>query len=64
MKAVLNLLKLQIDNKTDILKTASPKKMVIDILKIVLALALITVVVALVLLKIFSLGIFINKELL
>lgn len=64
MKAVLNLLKLQIDNKTDILKASSPKKMLVDLFKTVIKLVLITVVVAFVLFKIFSLGILIGDGLL
>jgi len=64
MSTILNLLKLQIDNKTDILKTASPKKMIASIIKVLLLVALLTVGVVLVLLRIFSLGITINAELL
>ena len=62
MSTILKLLKLQIDNKTDILKTASPRKMTIAIAKALIVLLLITVVVALVLFKIFSLGILIGQE--
>ena len=40
MGTILNLLKLQIDNKTDILKAASPKKMIVSLLKVILLLAL------------------------
>ena len=61
MGTILNLLKLQIDNKTDLLKTASPSKMIISILKVILAMALITVCAAFVMLRIFSLGIAINE---
>lgn len=64
MGAILNLLKLQVDNKTDILKTTSPKKMATSILKTVILLVLITALMVLVLLRIFSLGIKINEELL
>ena len=63
MGTILNLLKLQIDNKTDILKTASPKKMAMSIFKTALLLLLITVAMVIVLLRIFSLGIRINEEL-
>jgi ABC-2 type transport system permease protein len=63
MGSILDLLKLQIDNKTDLLKTASPKKMMIAILKVLLVLALITVVVAFILLRIFSLGVAVSEGL-
>ena len=63
MGNILNLLKLQIDNKTDLLKMASPKKMIVAILKVLLVLALITVAVALVLLRILSLGIAVSEGL-
>ena len=62
MGTILNLLKLQIDNKTDLLKTASPKKMIVSLLKIILLLALITVGVALICFRFFSLGIQINAS--
>ena len=61
MKTILNLLKLQIDNKTDLLKTASPSKMLTSILKVIIAMALITAVAAFILFRIFSLGIAINS---
>ena len=62
MGTILNLLKLQIDNKTDLLKTASPKKMIVSLLKIILLLALITVGVAIVFLRFFILGIAVNAS--
>lgn len=43
MRKVLNLLWLQIDNHTDILKTASPRKMIISAIKILLLFVAITV---------------------
>ena len=33
MRTFFNLLKLQIDNKTDFLKTASPKRMILALLR-------------------------------
>ena len=63
MGTILNLLKLQIDNKTDLLKTASPSKMAATICKILLLLAVMTVAVLLILFTVFRLGIAINGEL-
>ncbi len=64
MEAILRLLKLQIDNKTDVLKTKSLKKMIPAILKIVLTVVALTVVVGLVLFRIFVLGFAVNAQLL
>ena len=64
MHTVFRLLKLQIDNKTDIIKTATPGKMVVSILKVLFFLVLATVAAYLVLLKIFTVGINVNAELL
>ena len=63
MQNILNLLKLQIDNKSDILKTKSPKKMIISIVKVAILMALVSVAVWLVAGRIFVLGIKINAEL-
>ena len=63
MGTILNLLKLQIDNKTDLLKTASPAKMLTTICKVLLVLAVLTVAVLVVLFTIFRLGVAINAEL-
>ena len=62
MGTIFNLLKLQIDNKTDILKTASPKKMITALFKTVLLLALITVGVGFIFSKFVTLGITINAS--
>ncbi len=64
MRTILNLLKLQIDNKTDLLKTTTPAKMFRQIIKILIGLILFTVVAVIVELRIFSLGVRINPELL
>ncbi len=63
MGTILNLLKLQIDNKTDLLKTASPSKMMATIGKVLLLLAVFTVAVLEALFTIFRLGIAINAPL-
>lgn len=64
MRNVFNLLKLQIDNKTDILKTYSPKKMALSIAKAIVLTVLLTVGVTLALLRIFITGIAVTPELL
>ena len=64
MKTILSLLRLQIDNKSNLLKTKSPKAMTTAILKVVLLMALATLAVSFGLSKIFVLGFIINKELL
>ncbi|MBR2929753.1 MAG: hypothetical protein IKC32_00855 [Clostridia bacterium] len=63
MRTVLSLLKLQIDNKTDLLKTASPKTMIPAVLRIVVLLALAVVGIGFALSRIFNLGFIINAEL-
>ncbi|MBQ4273839.1 MAG: hypothetical protein IJB94_02565 [Clostridia bacterium] len=63
MRATLNLLRLQIDNHTDLLKTASPRKMVVAAIKILLLLAAITAGLAYGFMRIFLLGFSINAEL-
>ena len=63
MKNVLRLLRLQIDNKTDILKTATPKKMIRALLKIALIFIAITVVLVTALGRVFIIGFKINAEL-
>ena len=63
MHSILNLLKLQIDNKTDILKTKTPKKMIVALLKVLFWVAIISVVVWFVEGRIFILGIKINAGL-
>ena len=63
MRKILNLLHLQIDNRTDILKTASPRKMGVALFKVVLLLAAIIVALFLALPRIFLLGFAINAEL-
>ncbi len=64
MTTILDLLRLQIDNKTDLFKAASPQKMAWAAFKILLAMGVGIVGVAVLLLRIFSLGIHINAELL
>ena len=64
MKTILSLLRLQIDNKSNLLKTKSPKAMTTAILKVVLLMVLATLAVSFGLSKIFVLGFIINKELL
>lgn len=63
MHKIWNLLRLQIDNKTDLLKTASPQKMASSIIKILLLLAITTGGLALACMRIFMLGFAINEEL-
>ena len=46
MRTTLDLLSLQIDNHTDLLKTASPKKMGASAIKILLLLTVITAALA------------------
>lgn len=64
MKTVLSLLKLQMDNKSDLLKTASPKTMLPALTKAIVLIALATLGVSFGLSKIFVLGFLINRELL
>lgn len=61
MKTILALLKLQIDNKTDLLKVSSPKKMLLSILKVVLTLTIATVGVKLAFQAVFGKGVFITE---
>ena len=62
MRTVFSLLKLQIDNKTDLLKTASPKTMASAIFRNIVVLLLITLAFNFALAKIFNVGFIINKE--
>ena len=64
MSTVLSLLKLQIDNRTDLLKTASPRTMIPAILRIVILLVLAFVGISFALSFVFGLGFSINAELL
>ncbi len=63
-KKVLALLKLQIDNKTDVLKTASPKSMAKTMLRAILFVVLATLGVGLGIYRVIGIGIVINAELL
>ena len=63
MNSILGLLRLQIDNTTDVLKTHSPQKMAFSILKILIFIVACTVGVGYAFMKIFMLGIKINAEL-
>ena len=64
MAMILDLLRLQIDNKTDLFKMATPKKMLLSALKVLLAMIIGIVGVAVLLFRVFSLGIHINAEML
>lgn len=63
MKNILSLLKMQLDNKTNLLKMTSPKAMIPALLRALLLLAISTAVVWLGLARIFNLGFAINAEL-
>lgn len=63
MSAILNLLRLQIDNTTDLLKTRSPKKMGLSVFNALLFTVIFTVLVAVTLFRVFALGINVNAEL-
>lgn len=63
MRGTLNLLRLQIDNHTDLLKTASPRKMGVAAIKILLLLVAITAALAYGFSRVFLLGFSINAEL-
>lgn len=63
MLKTLNLLRLQIDNHTDLLKTASPRKMFSSAIKTLLLLAILTGAFAYAFTQIFMLGFAINAEL-
>ncbi|MBQ8725481.1 MAG: hypothetical protein IJY84_00020 [Clostridia bacterium] len=63
MGTIFNLLKLQIDNTTDLLKAASPYKMLMAIAKTILLLVAIVAGVELVLFRVFVLGIKANDQL-
>lgn len=63
MRTMFNLLRLQIDNHTDLLKTASPRKMLVSVIKILLLLIAITGALAYGFTQIFFLGFAINAEL-
>lgn len=63
MSTIFNLLKLQIDNKTDILKTYSPKKMALSIAKAIALIVALIIGVTLALLRVFITGIAITPEL-
>ena len=62
MGTILNLLKLQIDNKTDILKARSPGKMIVALLKVLLLLTLITVGLMLLFSRFHLIGIRVTTE--
>ena len=64
MKKVLMLLKLQLDNTSDVLKTASPKTMIPALGKYLVLMVLGTLALSFALSKIFVLGFIINQELL
>lgn len=63
MRNILNLLKLQIDNKTDLFKTRSPKKMLLTLVKITILLTIFCAIVWYLSARIFILGIKINAQL-
>ncbi len=64
MNKILSLLKLQIDNKSDLLKTTSPKAMLAALFKRLLLLLLAAVALSFALSRVFSIGVQINRELL
>ncbi|MBE6532083.1 MAG: hypothetical protein E7676_01070 [Ruminococcaceae bacterium] len=64
MTMILDLLRLQIDNKTDLFKTATPKKMASSLIKALLGLIVGIVGVAVLLSRVFILGFYINAQLL
>ena len=64
MNAILNLLKLQIDNKTDILKAYSPKKMAVSAAKTLALIAALVFAVRMALSRVFMTGIEVTGELL
>lgn len=64
MNVILNLLKLQIDNKTDILKAYSPKKMAISVAKTIALIAILVFVARMALSRVFMTGIDVTSELL
>ena len=64
MNTIFSLLKLQIDNQTDILKAANPKTMALSIIKAVTILLLVTLGVSFALSRVFNLGFAINAPLL
>ena len=64
MATIWNLLRLQIDNKTDLFKTTSPKKMIFAVLKIIILLTAAIFGVKYALFKVFALGFHVNAELL
>lgn len=63
MQTILKLFKLQIDNKSDFLKTTNIKKMLFSILKYILIIGAATLLLSVVLLRIFILGFNTNAEL-
>ena len=63
MRKILMLFKLQMDNKSDLLKTVNPKVMVPALLKSVVLILLATLAVSFGLSKVFVLGFAINQEL-
>lgn len=64
MTTFFHLLKLQLDNSTDLFKATSPKKVMMTVMKAVLVLLALTVLVALLCFRIFFLGVGVTAELL
>ena len=64
MTMILDLLRLQIDNKTDLFKTATPKKMALSIFKVLMLMLIAIVAVTVILFRVFALGFHVNAELL
>ena len=64
MRMILDLLHLQIDNKTDLLKTHTPTKMAVALLKAIFIIVLLTVGIVVAFLQVFALGFDISAELL
>ena len=63
MHTILNLLKLQIDNKTDLLKTASPSKMLRELFKKLFIILLIFLIARTIFVRIVMFGVTVNAEL-
>ena len=64
MRTILDLLHLQIDNKTDILKTHTPTKMAAAVIKSIVIIVGLTLGIGLALARVFTVGIRVNPELL
>ena len=57
MRTILDLLHLQIDNKTDILKTHTPTKMAAAVIKVIVIIVGLTLCIGLAFARVFTVGI-------